>query len=164
MRSTVRRASLALIVGATGCGIIQGSSKPVTHLDPKSAEKRYQWTASLVTPSNLAGAMQVRGTARWSPASGDSATSVAAVNIANATPGGVHPWYVRRGQCGENGAIVGDAAAYKPLKVGDDGAASGTARLNMPLPDSGAYYVNVHASAANLGTIISCGNLAPPVK
>ena len=87
-----------------------------------------------------------------------------AVTISNATPGGIHPWHVHRGRCGDNGPIVGDAAAYKPLAVDGNGNASSTARLNVTLPDSGNYYVNVHALATNMGTIISCGNLAPPVS
>jgi hypothetical protein len=56
------------------------------------------------------------------------------------------------------------ASAYKPLRVDDKGTASGTAECKLPMPLSGDYYVNVHASSANLGAIISCGNLAPPVK
>jgi hypothetical protein len=51
-----------------------------------------------------------------------------------------------------------------PLAVDGNGNASSTARLNVTLPDSGNYYVNVHALATNMGTIISCGNLAPPVS
>jgi len=90
--------------------------------------------------------------------------SLVTVTISNATPGGIHPWHVHRGRCGDNGPIVGDAAAYKALAVDGNGNASSTARLNVTLPDSGNYYVNVHALATNMGTIISCGNLAPPVS
>jgi hypothetical protein len=31
------------------------------------------------------------------------------------------------------------------------------------MPTSGQYYINVHASANNMATIIACGNLAPPM-
>jgi hypothetical protein len=34
----------------------------------------------------------------------------------------------------------------------------------MPLPKEGAFFVNVHASAANMNTIVACGNLAPPAR
>jgi hypothetical protein len=32
------------------------------------------------------------------------------------------------------------------------------------MPTTGSYYVDVHASATNMNTIIACGNLAPPLK
>ena len=120
-----------------------------------------RWNATLATPTQLAGAVQVQGTA-WMAPNGDHTRAY--VSISNAAPGGVHPWHVHEGQCGSNGKIVGPATAYPPLKVGGDGTATAQAELPMPLPDSGAYYVNVHASADNMGTIIACGNLAPPIK
>jgi hypothetical protein len=59
---------------------------------------------------------------------------------------------------------VGSADAYRSLEVDKAGKASATAVLALPLPRTGQYLVNVHASANNLGTIIACGNLAPPVR
>jgi hypothetical protein len=161
-RTIVREVMLALGLALTGCGMFHRSSEPSASIDPNSAQRRYDWKASLVTPSGLAGALQVRGTAEWSRDGNDA--SIATVSIANATAGGVHPWHVHRGRCGDNGPIVGSSAAYKPLAVSDQGTASATAKLDLTLPTSGEYYVNVHASATNLGTIISCGNLAPPVS
>jgi hypothetical protein len=160
MRSTTL-ATLALAFAVTGCGLFHRSSKSTT-LDPGLANVRYQWRGSLFTPAALAGAMQVRGTATWS-ADGDAASTVV-LSISNATPGGIHPWHIHRGHCGDNGPIVGDASAYKPLAVDEKGNASANARLNVPLPTSGDYYVNVHALASNMGTIISCGNLAKPIS
>ena len=163
MRSILHRAAtVALILAATGCGMFHRSNNATTSIDPASAQQRYDWKASLFTPSELAGAMQVRGTAQWMR-DGNTASTVT-VAISNATPGGVHPWHIHVGHCGENGPIVGSAAAYSPLTVNDKGQASATAHLDMSLPVSGTYYVNVHASAANLGTIIACGNLARPVS
>jgi hypothetical protein len=158
MRSVSRIALVAAILAAAACH----SSKPTTQLNPSDAARRNEWKASLFTPSELAGAMQVRGTATWAR-EGDSG-SLVTVYISNAAAGGMHPWHVHRGRCGDNGPVVGDAAAYKPLAVDDKGNASATARLNVPLPPDGNYYVNVHALASNMGTIISCGNLAPPVS
>jgi hypothetical protein len=105
--------------------------------------------------------MQIRGNATWSR---DGDGSRVTLGISNATPGGAHPWHVHRGRCGDNGPIVGDASQYKPLQVDNNGNASATARLDIALPAGGDYYVNVHALATNLGTIISCGNLAPPIS
>jgi hypothetical protein len=156
MRITTAIALLALTLGGA-CH----SSKPTTTLNPSDAGRRHEWTGSLFTPSGLAGATQVRGTALWAR-DGDSASRVT-VTISNATPGGLHPWHVHRGRCGDNGPIVGDASAYKPLAVDSKGSASASARLTIAMPENGDYYVNVHALATNMGTIISCGNLAAPV-
>ena len=48
------------------------------------------------------------------------------------------------------------------LKVGGDGKAHAEADLPIPMPPAGQYFVNVHASAKNMATIVACGNLAPP--
>ena len=158
MRITARIALLAVTIGGGACH----SSKPTTALNPSDAARRHEWTGSLFTPANLAGAMQVRGTAVWSQH--DNATSRVAVTISNATAGGLHPWHIHRGRCGDNGPIVGDASAYKPLAVDAKGNASASAPLNIAMPETGDYYVNVHALATNMGTIISCGNLAAPIS
>jgi hypothetical protein len=60
--------------------------------------------------------------------------------------------------------VLGPADAYKPLKVGGDGEAKADADLPIPMPAVGNYFVNVHASAQNMGTIVACGNLAPPAR
>ncbi|HET7423522.1 MAG TPA: hypothetical protein VFJ92_08170, partial [Gemmatimonadales bacterium] len=60
--------------------------------------------------------------------------------------------------------IVGPATSYRSLEVNNDGKATATADLPVAIPTSGQYYINVHASANNMGTIIACGNLAPPIK
>jgi hypothetical protein len=150
---------LSLAIGVSGCNPF--GSKPNTQLEAGDAARRYEWRASLFTPAELAGAMQIRGNATWSR---DGDASRVTLGISNATPGGSHPWHVHRGRCGDNGPIVGDASAYKPLQVDDKGNASASARLDLALPASGDYYVNVHALATNLATIISCGNLAPPIS
>ena len=43
-----------------------------------------------------------------------------------------------------------------------DGKADADAILPLVMPRTGQYFVNVHASASNMGTIVACGNLAPP--
>lgn len=158
MRAIFHITLFAMTLGGTACR----SSTPTTELNPRDAARRNEWKASLFTPSTLAGVMQVRGTAVWA-GQGDAA-SLVTVTISNATSGGLHPWHIHRGRCGDNGPIVGDASAYKPLAVDNKGNSSASARLNIPLPRDGNYFVNVHALATNMGTIISCGNLAPPVS
>jgi hypothetical protein len=48
--------------------------------------------------------------------------------------------------------------------VEGDGEAESSAELPLPAPIAGQYFVNVHASRNNMGTIIACGNLAPPSR
>ena len=119
--------------------------------------------ASLATPSDLQGALQVKGDAYM--ARGDNSnTTKAVIHISNAAPGGQHPWHVHVGQCGDNGPIFGAASDYPILHVDKDGTAEATANISQNYPTSGQYYINVHASVNNMGTIISCGNLAPPIQ
>ena len=157
------RPTIAAVLGLAalyGCG-----GRRSVELNPKEqAVATSRWTATLVTPPELAGAMQVRGTAWMAPKEKDTSESEAAVSISNAAPGGVHPWHVHIGRCGMDQGILGPAGAYKPLKVDGDGRAKATAELPLPAPGSGQYFVNVHASASNMRTIIACGNLAPPVR
>lgn len=158
MRTTLTLPVLALVAAVSGCGVMSRSS--ATEIKDSNADSRNSWNATLVTPSELSGAMQVRGVANWARNDGASKITIA---LSNATAGGVHPWHVHQGRCGDNGPIVGEAGAYKALSVGGDGQARENASLSMQLPLSGSYYVNVHAQTTNMGVIIACGNLAPPV-
>ena len=68
----------------------------------------------------------------------------------------------RDGLLPQDQGILGPPDAYPILKVGGDGKAEAEAKLEMPEPAQGQYFINVHASPANMGTIVACGNLAPP--
>lgn len=102
----------------------------------------------------------IAGTATVEPGTG-AGTTVATVSITGAKPGAVYPWHVHIGKCGmtPGGKVWGDASAYKPLTAGSDGTAKGTATISLAVPMSGDYYVNIHASPSDMGTIVSCGNL-----
>ncbi|CAN5462712.1 hypothetical protein BH09GEM1_BH09GEM1_08110 [soil metagenome] len=157
MRTTLTLAIIALGVSTAGCGMLNRSSG--TEINAGS-DTRNAWTGMLATPSTLAGAVQLHGTASWVRDGNDSKVTI---SITNATPGGSHPWHIHSGRCGSNGPIVGTPGAYKALEVNGDGNASENASLSVALPYTNDYYVNVHAAANNMGTIIACGNLAPPV-
>jgi hypothetical protein len=110
------------------------------------------WAATL-TPRNSS---NVRGTA------GVQSAVVAAgvkISISGATPGASHPWHVHTGTCANSGGIVGSANSYPVLTVDTDGKASATATIGTSLSEGTAYSVNVHRSAADMGTIIACGEL-----
>lgn len=121
------------------------------------------WHASLASPAELAGAVQMKGTATMAPGANGSNTTVS-LSIANASPGGVHPWAVHRGQCGSDEGMLGPADAYQPVKIESDGRGSAVASIPFETPTTGMYFVSVRASAANAETIVACGNLAPPSR
>ena len=120
-----------------------------------------RWHGTLATPADLAGAVQISGSASMAPASKSGNTTVS-LNLANATPGGVHPWQLHRGQCGSDDGVVGSVGAYPAAKVGNDGHANALANVALTTPTAGSYFVIVQASAANEAMIVACGNLAPP--
>jgi hypothetical protein len=160
----MQRSGWALgLVAATLVACNPFKQEPAVSIDTGEVSAAERWNGTLATPSNLQGVAQVRGEA-WMARNTKGSGVRAHVQITNATPGAEHPWHVHRGQCGYDQGIVGSASDYEPLRVNDDGRASRDATLDMALPRTGEYFVNVHASASNLSTIVACGNLAPPVE
>lgn len=135
---------------------------PVTQVS-RDANLNARWNATLATPAALAGAVQMNGTASMQPASNDGKTDFR-VQVANATPGGLHPWQAHRGQCGMDDGTFGPASAYGSLKIGDDGRGETGATIEERTPTTGDYFVVVYASAANPRTVVACGNLAAPSR
>jgi len=138
------------------------------HREPVSEVERdlnvnSRWRATLVSPAALAGAVQMRGSATMQPSQNGQGTLLS-VSISNATPGGAHPWQVRRGQCGADTGAFSSAASYQPLKIGDDGRGESGTTVPGVIPEIGDYFVTVYASAANPETVVACGNLAPPSR
>lgn len=111
-----------------------------------------QWAATI----NPQGGTTITGTAA---AVGDLRQTHVTVSLGSATAGAVHPWHIHAGQCGDNGPIVGPAANYPPLTVGTDGTANASATVLAGLTTGTRYYVNVHKSPSEMGTIVACGNL-----
>jgi hypothetical protein len=137
--------------------------EPATQVTTKDLNLNSRWHANLATPADLAGAIQMNGTASMAPGAKRDNTDVV-LDLANATPGGVHTWQLRRGQCGADEGVFGDADAYQPTKVDRHGRATATASIPLQTPTTGSYFVVVHASAANAETTVACGNLAPPTQ
>lgn len=160
MRVMSKIALASAVLFAAGCSTMNSNSGP--EMNAGYGAMRSGWNATLVTPSELAGVMQLHGSAHWIRQ--DDNTSTVQVMLSNATSGGMHPWHVHYGRCGGNGGIVGSASAYPVLSVGSDGMATAKATLPMAVATTGEYYVNVHASSSNMGTIVACGNLAAPVQ
>jgi hypothetical protein len=139
-----------------------GGRKAVEMRPGTAAAAASRWNGTLTRPAELAGVSSIQGSAWMGPNEKNADRTDASVSISNAVPGGLHPWHVHRGRCGQDQGIVGPAEAYKPLKVGGDGRSSSKAEFNVPTPTTGQYFVSVHASAQNMRTVVACGNLAPP--
>ena len=151
---------LASLVAAAACNPFH--REPVSEVS-RDVNANSRWRASLVSPAALAGAVQMQGSASMQP-TGNGQGTVLSVSLSNATPGGIHPWQVRRGQCGSDQGAFSAGATYQPLKIGDDGRGETGVTVPGATPDSGEYFVTVSASAANPETVVACGNLAPPAR
>jgi hypothetical protein len=159
MRACIVAALVVSAVTLASCG----GRQPV-EINPDAQSVATRWNGTLSAPPELAGVSDVRGQG-WMAGDTRNPDQIRAhAQISNAVPGGVHPWHVHRGQCGKDQGILGPADAYKPLRVEGDGRAVADAQLPIPLPRSGSFFVNVHASASNMKTIVACGNLAPPAR
>lgn len=134
---------------------------PAVEVSAKDENLNSRWHANLASPATLAGAVQMSGSASMTPGSRSGNTTVV-LELANATPGGLHPWQLHRGQCGTDQGMVGESGAYPVAKVGRDGEATASATLPLVTPTEGSYFVMVRASAANDAVTVACGNLAPP--
>jgi hypothetical protein len=154
--------TLALIT-SVACNPFHHSQ--AVQVSAQDATLNSRWHANLASPANLAGAVQMNGSASMAPSPSGTSTTIT-INLANASPGGSHPWAIHMGQCGagmDNG-VFGTSDAYKTLEVQSDGLANGAAIVPVETPSTGSYFVVVLASTANFETIVACGNLAPPTQ
>jgi hypothetical protein len=150
---------LFCLSGLVACGGGGG-----VEIDPEREVAANRWNAILSTPNQLAGVVQIKGSGWMMGDQKDPGETMAFVSIANAVPGGEHPWHVHLGRCGVDRGIFGPAKNYRPLRVDGKGRAEAKAELPVPAPSAGEYFINVHASVNNMRTILACGNLAPPSR
>src|SRR5487761_1758698 len=123
--------SLALIAAALALGAC-------SVLQPKSAVKvsaanvtlNSSWHARIASPSELAGAVQMNGSASMAPGVKRGTTEVV-MTLGNTSPGGVHPWAIHQGQCGEDEGVFGALQDSPPLRVGADGTGTSRARVAL---------------------------------
>jgi hypothetical protein len=161
LRSVAVLGTLAL----AGCNPFRSPFKqaPVVEVTTRDVNVNARWTGTLASPAALAGAVQMRGSATMTPGSSAERTSVV-IDLSNAAPGGLHPWQLRRGLCGQDDGIVGAGELYRPLKVDEQGRAAADITVPMIMPTEGRYHVSIAASVANPDVIVACGNLAPPSR
>jgi len=165
MRSTALFALAGVSLAVTACNPFRSPFKqaPVVQVSAGDANVNSRWNGILATPASLAGAVQMKGSATMTPGSNAGNTAIK-VELSNASPGGIHPWQLHRGQCGIDEGLFGTVESYKALKVDEYGRASGSANLPHAMPIAGNFYISVGASSANPEMIVACGNLAPPSR
>lgn len=153
------RTAMTLVLTAaltvSGC-----ASRPIQEVDTGAIEVM-SWRATLARPANadsLVAPMNIVGSVAVRPAQNPS-ESQATIMLSNATPNATHPWHIHAGTCGSDGGIVGPETAYTPLTVDAQGNAEVTITLPFATPTQGEYFVNVHKSPTDLGTIVACGPL-----
>jgi hypothetical protein len=150
------------LLAALTIGGLAACSKPqAVAISPKADLTTARWNGRLGTPAEMAGAVQVQGSASMTQGNSSSET-VVAVSLSNAAPGGRHPWTLSTGQCGAVGGELLRVIDGHVLVVSKEGTASASATTGLAFPTSGNYAVQVLASVDNPGTVIACGNLAPP--
>lgn len=147
--------SVALTLGA--CSMM----KPAVEVSGRDVNLNSSWHANIASPQDLAGAVQMNGSASMAPGVKRATTQVA-LKLGNTAPGGIHPWAIHLGQCGQDQGVFGDPQNYPPLQVSADGTGQSTAIVGINTPASGSYFVSVQASPANSGLTVACGNLAAP--
>lgn len=154
--------SLALIAAALAlgaCSVLQ--PKSAVEMSGANETLNSSWHARIASPSDLAGALQMNGSASMAPGTKRGTTEVA-MTLGNTAPGGVHPWAIHHGQCGADEGVFGALENYPPLRVGADGTGSSRATVVLDTPTGGDYFVSVQASPANQELTVACGNLAAP--
>lgn len=152
-----RAAVLGVVIFLPSCSVGQA-----VRLNESGDLPASRWQASVTSPPNLEGAVEMVGTA-WMADGENGNTTQVAIQIENAAPGGVHPWEIRVGRCGVDRGVFGSSEDYEHLEVGGDGEAAAEATVEQRLPRTGEYSVSILASPTNRELVVACGNLAPPI-
>ncbi len=151
---------LTLAVAALTLGACS-AMKPAVEESARDVNLNSSWHANIASPQDLAGVVQMNGSASMAPGVKRATTQVA-LTLGNTAPGGKHPWAIHLGQCGQDEGVFGDPQDYPPLQVSADGTGQSKAIVAINTPASGSYFVSVQASLANAGLTVACGNLAAP--
>jgi hypothetical protein len=143
---------ITILAAALLAACSTSTSNDTNDIDPV-ADQIGDWESSIAPVGTFA----VRGTAKaQSVGVGTGVT----ISITGATANAHHPWHVHRGVCGDNGPIVGNANDYPALHASAAGNATANASIGVALNEQDSYYVNVHNSPTDLGTIVGCGKLS----
>jgi hypothetical protein len=151
------------ILAACAAALAACTVRRAVEVNPKKdANANANWHAIVASPSDLAGAVAIQGSSLMGPGEKNGTTDVS-LELWNAVPGGIHPWAVHSGTCGNDQGLFGTPDVYKPIEIKGNGRGKANATLSVqPPPVGGQYYVVSYASPTNTTTVIACGNFAPP--
>ena len=155
-RLSMLAAAAAFAMTASGCasgpfGMGGGSGSTGNGSAVSPGVSGIQWTATL----QPMGGSSVGGNAILTPG-GNSNQTTANISVSGGTSGGVYPWRIHRGSCGNDMGVVGAADLFPSLAAGTDGTARLMTTLPVATPGSGNFFVALQGSA---GQPIACGNL-----
>jgi hypothetical protein len=128
-------------------------SRPIRLESPTPAATTVDWSTTLqpsAPGSGVGGAASVQSS---------EGRTTAVLSLTGMPAGEQLAWQIRRGECGENGPVVGEPSAYVPLAVGSAGRATAQVILSAALDVGAAYAVVVHAKADPSSAVIACGQL-----
>jgi hypothetical protein len=147
------------ILALSACSLVQ--PKAAVQENGSDVNLNSSWHARIASPADLAGAVQMNGSASMAPGTKRGTTDIV-MKLGNTSPGGLHPWAIHRGQCGADEGVFGAPADYPPLRVGSDGTGMSNATVELDTPTTGNYFASVQASPENRSLVVACGNLAAP--
>jgi len=152
MRMTTIAIALLVTTACSRTVKVETSPSGRTDVDIQQAGAPETWNANLAA----VGGSGITGTAKGTTANDSTHITV---TVSGAQAGATLPWHIHEGKCGDaSPPIFGDPASYPPIVVGSDGTGTAMAHLTKKLNEATNYIVNVHASPANLGTIVACGD------
>ena len=89
--------SLALLAAALTLGACTAPQpKLVDEVSGADVNLNSRWHATIASPAELAGAVQMNGSASMAPGVKQETTQVV-LKLGNTSPGGIHPWAIHRG-------------------------------------------------------------------
>ena len=142
-----RAASAAFALTVIGCVqrpamVIETSTGDVIPLET--------WSAT------LSGALH--GTVTLAPGA-THREALATINLAGATPGARHAWFVQLGECTRERGVLGGLRPYTPLAADEEGTVAASIALPFTVPTEGEYSVTVLQSELVNSSSVACGNL-----
>lgn len=150
----VRAGAIAAL--ATGCVEHAADGTPPEPGETGTTTGELTWRGDLFA---LEASSPIEGAALTATDAGERAFKASAT-IHNDAANYDRPWRVYYGTCVSGGAVVGEASAYPRLATDQNGDATSTAWITVPLDTTAAYHVTVHYSDRAMGRIIACGDLA----
>jgi hypothetical protein len=154
------------ILITTAAVLITGCAQRQVEVETGDVILNSRWIATLepITTTRdsaaITGSTSVTLGGRGSMMPGSTSTETRAMlSLFGATPGATHAWHVHLGSCGNDRGIIGSPELYMPLTAGNDGRGDVTVTLPFTTPNSGEFYVDVHATQSSASRIVACGPL-----